>query len=46
MLKAMKIRRNMGERNIKSQGVVEGERKKEYMRKERKMGRMWKTQRR
>ena len=27
MLKVMKIRRNIGEINIKSQGLVEGERK-------------------
>lgn len=37
MLKAMKVRRNVGERRIKSQGLMEGERKNEDIRKAGKM---------
>lgn len=36
--KAVKIRKSMGERIIRSQRTVEGERKKEYSRKEKRMG--------
>lgn len=47
MSKAMEVRKSMGGAVKKhNEGIVEGDRKKYYIRKERRMGIIWEAQRR